>query len=205
MKEVPAEYTDVYLAGELGKKFGRKWRLVCPTPAHAIRLIALAKPEFKEHMLKSASEGMKFHVICDKRSRAEDQLELPSGKRLIISHEVSGAKGRGGSILEVVAGAVLMVASFFVPGGQAYSAYAASALFSVGTSLVLAGITQIISPQAPGTAASFYFNGASNTVTQGQPVPVVYGRMRIGGLPISSSIQAVDLSSAPQVTGLIVN
>lgn len=201
MREVPAEYTDVYLAGELGKKFGRKWRLVCPTPAHAMRLIALAKPEFKAYMTEKAQEGMRFHVICDTRSRAEGQLELPAGKRLIISHEVAGAKGRTGSILEVVAGAVLIAASFFVPGGP----IVASAVFSTGMSLVLAGITQLISPQAPGTAASYYFNGASNTITQGQPVPVVYGRMRIGGLPISSSIQAVDLSSAPQVTGLIIN
>jgi len=32
---------------------------------------------------------------------------------------------------------------------------------------------------------SFLFNGADNTIEQGQPVPLLYGEMRIGGLPIS--------------------
>jgi predicted phage tail protein len=210
MRLVPAEYTDVYLAGELGKKFGRKWRLVCKTPTQALRLIGLARPDFKLHMLKSARDGMNFHVICDRRSRTEGQLELPAGKRLIISHEVTGAKGSGGSILEIVVGVALTVASFYAGGsaGIAYfgaqgAAAISAAGMSIGMSLVLAGITAMLSPQAPGSTASYYFNGASNTITQGQAVPLLYGRMMVGGLPISSSLQAVDLSSAPTETGLI--
>lgn len=205
MRLVPAQYTDVYLAGELGKKFGRHYRLVCPTPGHALRLIGLARPDFKQHMLKSAREGLKFHVISDKRSRTEEQLALPSGKRLIISHEVVGAKGGVGSILEAVAGAVLVAIAIWNPAFLALSASEVGALGSIGASLVLAGITALISPQAPGSTASYYFNGASNTVTQGQPVPVVYGEMLIGGLPVSSSLRAVDMSAAGTESGLVVN
>jgi len=201
-RAVPAEYTTVYLAGELGKKFGRVWKLVCPTPRHAVKLIGLARPDFKAYMKKAASEGMRFHVISDTRSRTEAELPLPSGKRLIISQEVVGAKGKGGSILETVIGVALIVVAFFFP-----PAYAAEAQLvgAIGASLVLAGITQLLSPQAPGSTASFYFNGASNTITQGQPVPLVYGEMMIGGLPVSSSLVATDLSAAPTETGLITN
>jgi predicted phage tail protein len=210
LRLVPAEYTDVYLAGELGKKFGRKWRLVCRTPVQAIRLIGLARPDFKAHMLKSAAEGMNFHVICDKRSRTEEELKLPAGKRLIISPEVQGAKGNGGSILEVVIGVALVVASIYEGGAAGWGYLSATTAtqvagvgMSIGMSLVLAGITQMLSPQAPGSTASYYFNGASNTVTQGQPVPVVYGEMMVGGLPISSAMSAVDASAAPNETGLL--
>jgi predicted phage tail protein len=204
MRLVPAEYTDVYLAGELGKKFGRKWRLVCKTPIQAIKLIGLACPAFKKHMQDSARDGLRFHVICDKRSRTEEQINLPAGKRLIISHQIVGSKGVG-SILETVAGAILVIAAtYFSYGADAALAPAAgAAIGSVGMSLVLAGITRMLSPQAPGSTASYYFNGASNTVIQGQPVPIIYGQMLVGGLPISSSLQAVDLSSAPGETGLV--
>jgi len=207
MRLVPAEYTDVYLAGELGKKFGRKWRLVCPTPVHAIRLIGLACPAFKKHMMDSARDGLHFHVISDKRSRTEAQLSLPAGKRLIISHAVAGSKGSGGSILETIAGIIIVAAAtYFSMGTDALLSPAMGmAIGSVGMSLVLAGITQLLSPQAPGSTASYYFNGASNTVTQGQPVPIIYGEMMVGGLPITSSLQAVDLSSAPTETGLITD
>lgn len=210
MRTLPTEYTDVYLAGDLGKKFGRKWRLVCPTPAHAIRLIGLARPDFKEHMLKSARDGLNFHVICDRRSRTDQQIGLPSGKRMIISHEVSGAKGVGGSILEIVAAIVLIVVSIYQPeiaaaGWSWFTPGAAAVTGSIGMSLALAGITALMSPQAPGSTASYYFNGASNTVTQGAPVPVVYGEMLIGGMPISSSLRAVDMSAAGTESGLVVN
>jgi predicted phage tail protein len=210
MRTVPAEYTDVYLAGELGKKFGRKWRLVCRTPKQAIKLIGLARPDFKAHMQQSAREGLKFHVISDRRSRKEEEIEVPHGKRLIISHEVTGAKGVLGSILEVVAGAALIVAAIYQPEvaaavGSWFTPGVATAVGAVGMSLVLAGVTQLLSPQAPGNSASYYFNGASNTVNQGQPVPIIYGQMMVGGLPISSSLQAVDLSAAPGETGLITD
>jgi predicted phage tail protein len=153
-------------------------------------------------MREVSKDGMRFHVISDTRSRTEAELPLPAGKRLIISQEVVGAKGKGGSILEIVAGVVLIAVSLFFP--PAYAGEAAL-VGSVGASLVLAGITQLLSPQAPGSTSSYYFNGASNTVTQGQPVPVVYGEMMVGGLPISSSLSAVDLSTAGGESGLITN
>lgn len=207
-REIPAQYTDVFLAGELGKKFGRKWRLVCRTPAQALRLIGLARPDFKKHMIESAKAGLGFHVICDRRSRTEAQLALPAGKRLIISHAVAGAKGAMGSVLEIIAGAVLIVASVFQPEIAAYgwtwfTPGIAAATGAVGMSLVLAGITQLLSPQA--SSSSYYFNGASNTITQGQPVPVVYGEMLVGGLPIYSAMSAVNTSAAAAETGLIVD
>lgn len=210
MRTIPAEYIDVYLAGDLGKQFGRKFRLACKNARQAIKLIGLARPDFKAHMVKSAREGVRFHVIADRRSRTEQQIGIPVKQRLIISHEVAGAKGALGSILEVVAGVALVAAAVLQPElaplvGSWYTAGVASAVGAVGMSLVLAGVTQLLSPQAPGSSASYYFNGATNDVQQGQPVPVIYGEMMVGGLPISSSLQAVDLSAAPGESGLITD
>ena len=37
------------------------------------------------------------------------------------------------------------------------------------------------------------FNGSVNTVGQGHPVPVGYGRLRVGSCVISAGIDTVDL------------
>jgi predicted phage tail protein len=208
MRLVNAQYTQVYLAGELGKKFGRVRRLVCQTPAQALRLISLERPDFKAHMKKLAADGVRFHVIADRRSRTEDELPLPAGKRLIISMEVAGAKGALGGILETVAGIALIAISIIYPPTGPYAASLAAAEFSVGANLALGGITSLLTRLQKGNGSSsslqsYAFNGPVSTQQQGAPVPVVYGRMLIGGQAISASLNAVDSSAAPAETGAI--
>jgi predicted phage tail protein len=81
--------------------------------------------------------------------------------------------------------------------------YGTIALF--GASLALSGIATLISPvpEAPGAAlerenpedrASFLFNGAVNTVEQGGPVPIVYGKHIVGSKVISGGIAVEDVS-----------
>lgn len=202
------EYTEVILAGALGKKFGRVRHLVCANAIQALKLIGLERPDFKQYLIEKAKEGIGYHIISDKRVRSEQELRLPAGKRLIIAQAVTGAKGSGGSILEIVAGAALVALAIWNPvgwvgAGALMSSGTAQAVGMLGASLVLSGITALISPTPAGSTSSYYFNGASNTVTQGQPVPVIYGEMLTGGLPISSAMRTQDLSSAPSVSGLI--
>jgi len=204
------ETTEVILAGNLGKKFGRVRHLVCANPIQALKLIGLERPDFKEHMIEKAKEGISYHVIADKRSRSVEELKLPAGKRLIIAQAVTGAKGATGSILEIVAGVALVALAIWNPavwagGGALLTQTGVTAVTGLGASLVLSGITALISPTPKGgqSTSSYYFNGASNTITQGQPVPVIYGQMLTGGLPISSALRTQDLSSAPNVSGLI--
>jgi hypothetical protein len=46
---------------------------------------------------------------------------------------------------------------------------------------------------------AFLFNSANSNVEQGQPVPVLYGRLKIGGTPISQGFQAGDLKNSDTV------
>jgi hypothetical protein len=46
---------------------------------------------------------------------------------------------------------------------------------------------------------AFLFNSANSNVEQGQPVPVLYGRLKIGGTPISQGFQSGDLNNADTV------
>ena len=65
-----------------------------------------------------------------------------------------------------------------------------TALVGVATNLALTGISQLLAPGPEtdqGTAESYLFNGPTNNITQGLPVPVAYGELIAGGAPISFS------------------
>lgn len=75
------------------------------------------------------------------------------------------------------------------------AAYAAQAALVVGSSLVLSGIANLLfSPTTPqprdaeDQITSSYFNGPVNLTTQGNPVPLVYGKLRIGSQVVSAGL-----------------
>ena len=83
------------------------------------------------------------------------------------------------------------------------SATASTIIGGIGASLVLGGIAQLISPQQTYSSAergkeaarfeSFTFSGITNTVQQGLPVPICYGRAYIGSSVISSGLDVDQL------------
>lgn len=66
--------------------------------------------------------------------------------------------------------------------------------------MMLGGVIQMLSPQPAGLAskqdatnqASYAFGGVTNTAAQGYPVPLLYGKRRIGGAIISAGIYVED-------------
>ena len=68
-------------------------------------------------------------------------------------------------------------------------------LVSLGANLGLMGIAQMQAPDAGDMTSdpSYLFNGADSNLEQGQPVPVLYGRMRVGGTPLSQGFATGQL------------
>lgn len=108
----------------------------------------------------------------------------------------------GTSEAAVAGGAVAggLGATAFSIGGYlvSYGAIATSGLV-----MALGGAAQLITPspkvggygsrETADERPSFLFNGAKNTVEQGGPVPLIYGRMRVGGLVISSGVEVEQI------------
>lgn len=71
-------------------------------------------------------------------------------------------------------------------------------MVALGANLGIMGITEMTAPDAGDMTSdpSFLFNGADNNVEQGQPVPVLYGTMKIGGTPISQGFQTGAIRGA---------
>ena len=112
---------------------------------------------------------------------------------------VIGSKQAG--LLQTVVGAVLVVVGVavgYLSGGTLSAVgYGAAKL---GAAMMLGGVVQMLSPQPSGLAskqsadnqASYAFGGITNTAAQGYPVPLLYGRRRIGGAIISAGIFVED-------------
>ena len=80
-------------------------------------------------------------------------------------------------------------------------------MVQIGASLILGGVVQMLTPVPRGTKnksvsnePSYSFNGAVNTQAQGNPVPLLYGRMIVGSAVISAGINAEDY--APITSGI---
>lgn len=186
----------IELGSVLGKTFGKvHYRLISRVSEAGV---ALAKtiPGFEQFMISSQRRGLTYSVFKGKKNIGVDDLGFPiTGEVIRIVPVIIGSKKAG--LVQTILGAVLVVASIWMPG---LSIAASNMMFAAGASITLGGVVQMISPQATGLAskqssdnrASYAFGGVTNTAAQGYPVPLLYGRRRIGGAIISAGIYVED-------------
>lgn len=194
---------DVKLYGHLRARFGRVYRLAVESPAEAVHALCVVVPGFEAYMREHSEPGYK--LVVDKRPIAtDDELQHPCGHQAIkIVPAVAGRAGAG----KIIAGIALIAVSF-VPGlNVAVWAGAAttfsSIAFNIGLSLVLGGVSQALAgnpkgatpAERPENLPSYAFNGAVNTTAQGNPVPVCFGRMRIGSQVIATGLSVTQLAA----------
>jgi predicted phage tail protein len=193
------QLVEVSLLGELGRKFGRKYSFMATSPKDVFSALCHQLEGFKEYMSNAHENGIGFRLV-DGDPEGMDYANLLMGcRKLIIAPIISG----GGTIGRILIG-VALVALAFIPGvGTAIAAGAAKAsftavgslLFGLGTSLVLSGVASLLTPPVSNPKSdtdkkdSFLFDRAAELTTQGNPVPILYGRFLAGSpLIISSAI-----------------
>lgn len=202
---------EVKLLGELGRRFGRCYRFVASSPRDVMSALCNQLSGFKEYLAGAHEKGIGFRLVSDSAEGMDYENVLMPCQRLIIAPIVSGS-GATGRILIGVALVALAFVSF--GAGSAFAGFTSAAaakaagtaagfslgsgiLFSIGTSLVLTGIASLLTPQPSIDNAvsdtqrkdSFLFDRATELTTQGNPVPLLYGRfLAASPLIISASI-----------------
>lgn len=186
----------ILLYGFLGKKFGRVHRYEVNSPAEAVRALNATIDGFKEAVIS----GGEYRVLrAGKDTVLEENLHEPQSYKetVRIIPVVAGSK-RGG-LMGIIIGAVLIAASIWMPG---LSAVTANYLMGAGVSMVLGGVAQMLfsprsttgtSVEAAENKPSYAFDGAVNTVAQGNPVPVCYGRLLVGSQIISAGLSSEQI------------
>lgn len=199
--------TKVILDGKFGEIVGqREWRLDCNSPSEALALIEANKKGLKAWIRKNINQYKICQVECESVDGKKENLTnetyqaVRKCKTIRFMPVFTGAGGSNASIIQGIVGVALIIigAILLAPSGGA-SAGVMSAGAKIGLLALSAGIgmtlgaicTLLMRPSKDDTedsASSYFFNGAVNTTQQGMPVPLVFGRCRVGSAVISASI-----------------
>lgn len=196
----PEKMTTIELAGPLAKAFGKTHQRFVRTKAEAIHALCKTIHNFERYLNSSKLRGLTYAVFVGKKNIGLDDLGYPVTEEVIrIVPVVIGSKKAGA--LQTIIGAVLVVVGVVIGyfSGGTLSAVGFG-VAKVGAAMMLGGVIQMLSPQAAGLAskqdsdnqASYAFGGVTNTAAQGYPVPLLYGKRRIGGAIISAGIYVED-------------
>ena len=197
------KWVDVKILGELGRKYGSEYRFFVRHPRDVLSALCRQISGFKEYLCNAHENNIGFKLITqDAEGIDYDQLTMSCGS-LTIAPVVAGSGGATGKILLGVALVGLSFVSFGTPiaagMGAAFAGGSAgivsTAMFGIGLSMIATGIGAMLTPQVktPGTDSgkkeSFLFDRAAELTTQGNPIPLVYGRYLVGApLVISASV-----------------
>lgn len=193
--------TNIKLSGSLAKTFGRVHQRLISTPREVFRALSVTVPGFEKYLNTSKARGLTYAVMVGKRNISESDLDFPNaGQEIRIVPVIIGSKRAG--LLQTILGSVLIVVGALGSTiGQAWGGGVwGSVAWKLGAAMVAGGVIQMISPQPggisskqdPDNKASYAFGGVTNTTAQGNPVPLCYGKRRIGGAIISAGIYVED-------------
>lgn len=232
----------VRLLGDLGERYGVEHEYHnLRTPAEAIKLLCINKPELMEELAEAHEHGIGYRMIQAGTDLDYADLKLPIGSNdLILVPVVVGSVGGGGGVGKILAGVALVAfailaapigGGFLGLGAGAFGstvgtvsgftlgAAASTAIGAIGASLILGGVSQMLSPQpviptfsgmgrveatstdgpqsvTRGTDGkqSYLYTGAANTVGVGATIPVAYGEVLIGSNLLSANVEIADES-----------
>jgi len=172
--------TEVHFHGILAKKYGK------------VHKFALTKP--KDLLLAMEANDDSFPVELKKLAEKNIHYTFVVNNRWVKNNEsVGNEKIKKLDFVPIVIGKGLTAAGWFAVASLVLSV--ASAVYSY----VQAGKVEYPKiPGAEGTSAalsrSMAFSNRENILEQGNPVPLVYGRFRVGSFVIQSTVKSFPLN-----------
>lgn len=230
----PRQLTIVHLVGSLGRAVGHKrFELDVKSPPEAVRAINVITRGKLEDYLRGPGKDKHYKIALQRRDNVinTEEIRNPSGRSTI--YIIPTIKGRDSGVGKILAGAAIIALTIYTGGlaagavgwagagataATATTAATAASLsiygtiaIGFGTSLLLGGITQLITPTPKGPGAqsaeqrsSTVFAGNATAVVQGGCVPVVYGRALVSPIPISITLENNDVPTTDAGTEGII-
>ena len=214
--------TKVTLHGNLSDKVGKKiWNLSVSSVKEALSAIEIQSKKLYKTFIQNDKKDIKYRILINGRdflfdkekgvdseeglNSSELAMNLPNIKTIDFIPVIEGAGGGGDdggtgakSIIAIVAGVLLIAFSFGNP-----------AMIMAGIGLIAAGVTNLLTPkpkfddfeeiEGGGGRKNELFSGPQNTIREGGPVFVGYGRLLIGSHVIHSSIKTFDVKNGEEV------
>lgn len=198
---------SVILHGRLEREYGSTpIKMAVSSLAEAVRALSVLRPGIKNALRKGW-----YRILCVKADKNIDletediHLRLKGVEELHVIPVVAGSKN--GGIFKIILGIALVAGAFLLAGpaglgATAFSFFGANISYgtiaALGAAVALSGVSQMLAPTPDPSKdrddkKSFLFNGATNTSTQGVPVPLVFGRFRPGSVVASAGISVEQI------------
>tara|TARA_Y100000310_G_scaffold21653_1_gene20918 strand:+ start:3363 stop:4313 length:951 start_codon:yes stop_codon:yes gene_type:complete len=156
----------VFLHGELGNSLGKEWELEVDSVQEALWAIEANTNRLTQFLMKNNEKFTHYAFAIDGKDLEEHQLKSPIGDNNRAIH-----------IMPQVAGGVEWLVYIVV---------------MIVVSLVMQAIFKPPKPKDAIETNSYLFAGTQNVAGQGVPVPLGYGRLRVGSVVLSAAVRHVE-------------
>lgn len=187
------------LQGSAGEALGEEWNVYAPTIGDAFAVVRANCPkEFMEYFGQDEGQG-EFSVKLAGEALDESELGLSNlkGDDIVVTPVPKGSKLN--AVEKIILAVVLIIASFYI-GDMTFASekivqFIASTTAMIGINLALAGINELMmkEPSKDKEEEGAMFGGPANTIKNGLPIPMAYGKVLVGGAPINFGFGAWKL------------
>jgi len=192
--------TQVTLHGILAKEFKKTFSLAIKRPKEVFDAISCTHNNFRNRVVELANQGVHFTLLVDgKKMTTIEELSIVSDNQQIdIVPLVCGA-GKAGAIIAIIALGFLTAGLSIGLTTSIGFGMTGATLVNIGVGIAMMGIQMALAPKPKmdrpsadvnSAKQSFLFSSKANTAEQGIPVPVGYGRLRVGSAVIQSTIKS---------------
>ena len=172
------------------------------TPREAVSFLKCNFDGVEEHMARQH-----YTIQCGSKVITEDLLNMSTQEDIRIIPIVHG------NFFPILLGAGALFAKSALATAftsTVIGGLISSALTSIGTSLILSGVSSLLSPQQNNLSASglssqdpaalganYSFTGLTNISNAGVPVNLVYGEIMVGSIVVSNGVDTVQVTGTP--------
>ena len=177
----------IYLDGELGEKFGKVLVLDVDNFLEVFKAIDCQRPELRPYLVECHEKNIGFvmHIEDTPITTEEEVLINFQEGDMYISPAPEGSGGVLRGIAKVVVGAIMIIGGLALLAGGFY--IMGTLALAAGGAFLSSGLMDLLAPDPSVDTddsrqdASYLFQGAGQTILNGDPVPLLYGRLRIPG------------------------
>ena len=184
--------TQVYIHGILAREYGSNFELSLPNPKDVLEAIDCNRSGFIQRLVELQKEGFCYDIIIDKKrvTQEEHMTGVKNPKTIDLVPAITGAGP--------VAAGIAAIGTFLASG---------TLLANLALAVIFAAISYALTPkpefealeiEADASKSSLIFSNTVNVAAQGSPVPIGYGRLKVGSQVIQATIKSFPQHQTPQ-------
>ena len=186
--------TIVNIHGILAREFGNSFKLSLPNPKDVLEAIDCNREGFLQRLVQLQKEGFCYDLIINKEriTNGPDMDNISNPNTIDLVPAITGS----GPAMAPILGAI-----FTGLQGKALAFVA-----SIANAVLFASISYALTPkpenealeiEADGSKSSLIFSITVNLASQGSPVPIGYGRLKVGSQVVQATIKSFPQHQEP--------